>query len=57
MKVLHILRTEPEETVEKFTHHLAEEHEMSVVALYEDAQDWGGLVDDIFAYDKVICWW
>jgi len=57
MKVLHILRTEPEETVEKFTHHLAEEHEMSVVALDEDAQDGGGLVDDIFAYDKVICWW
>ena len=57
MKVLHILKTEPEESVEKFTNFLATQHETSVVALYEDTTDWEALVDDIFTYDKVICWW
>ena len=57
MKVLHILKTEPDESVEKFTNFLATQNETSVVALYENTTDWEALVDDIFAYDKVICWW
>lgn len=57
MKVLHILKSEPDESVERFTHLLGTEHETSVVALYEKAPDWEALVEDIFEHDKVICWW
>ncbi len=57
MKVLNILRSEPDETVEKLTEELSSVNEASVAVLYEDDVDWSALVDDIFAYDKVICWW
>jgi len=57
MKVLHILKSEPEESVEKFTNFQATHHETSVVVLYESATNWDALVDDIFEHDKVICWW
>ncbi len=43
--------------MEKFTNFLATRHETSVVVLYETETDWDALVDDIFAHDKVICWW
>lgn len=57
MKVLHILRSEPCEPVEKFTRSLSTRNETSVVALYENQTDWYALVAEIFAHDKVICWW
>ena len=57
MKVLHILRTEPDETVEKLCGLIARESETSVTALYQGKVDWVKLVDDIFSHDKVICWW
>jgi len=57
MKVLHILKSEPDESVEKFTHALGSHHETSVVVLYGKTPDWEALVDDIFEHDKVICWW
>lgn len=57
MKVLHILRSEPDETVEKLTRALARKTEASVIALYDGKVDWFSLVGYIFTYDKVICWW
>ena len=57
MRVLHILKTRPDETVEKLIHFLSETEETTVQPLFEDNVDWFRLVDDIFANDKVICWW
>ena len=57
MKILHILRSEPDETVEKFTAVMSMDNTSSVVMLYEDPVDWVALVDKIFENDKVICWW
>jgi len=57
MKVLHILRSEPDETVEKLTRALSRKNEASVIGLYDEKVDWFSLVDYIFTYDKVICWW
>ena len=57
MKVLHILKSEPDETVEKFTESLSMDNTASVVMLYETSVDWPALVDKIFENDKVICWW
>jgi hypothetical protein len=57
VKILHILRSEPDETVEKLTVAMSTENTASVVMLYEDPVDWPALVDKIFENDKVICWW
>ena len=57
MKKLHILRTEPKEIVEKLIEALSDEEGVSVEALYQENVNWSRLVDDIFEYDKIICWW
>ena len=57
MKVLHILKSEPDETVEKLVEAVSTENQSSITMLYGDHVDWEGLVDDIFLHDKVICWW
>ena len=57
VKILHILRSEPDETVEKFTVSMNMDNTASVVMLYDDPVDWPALVDKIFENDKVICWW
>ena len=57
MQTLHILRSEPDETVEKLTVVISMEDTTSVVMLYEDSVNWSALVDEIFENDRVICWW
>jgi hypothetical protein len=57
MKVLHILRTEPDDSVEIFMEAFSAEDVVNITALYKDGVDWSRLVDDIFSHDKVICWW
>ncbi len=57
MKVLHILRTEPDESVKKFIEIISAKKESKVTPLYNGDVDWSGLADDILAYDKVITWW
>ena len=56
MKVLHILKSEPDESIEVFMEAFSEE-EVSTVSIYDGEVDWSALVDDIFSHDKVICWW
>lgn len=56
-KVLHILKSEPDDTVEKLCEETSATHTASVIPLYEGQVNWPGLVDDIFSHDKVICWW
>jgi hypothetical protein len=57
MRILHILRSNPDETVEKLIDYLTEKDEATVQPLFQGDVDWSRLVDDIFAHDKVICWW
>ena len=61
-KILHILKSEPDETVARVIEAQSVDEEVAVVSLYRDeitghAVDWSRLVEDIFAYDRVICWW
>ena len=56
MKVLHIVKSEPDETVEQFQA-VFTDHEVTTVRLFDGDIDWEQLVDEIFAHDKVICWW
>jgi hypothetical protein len=59
MKILHILRTRPDVTVEKLIQGATNEDRSKVTALYEfqDERDWSKLVDEIFSNDKIISWW
>ena len=57
MRILHLLRTEPSITVERLIDCFYDEEECAVETLYREDVDWNRLVDDIFSYDKVICWW
>ena len=59
MKILHILRTRPDFTVEKLMQGATNGDRSKVTSLYEfqDEQDWSKLVDEIFDNDKVISWW
>jgi hypothetical protein len=57
MKILYVLKSEPDSIVKKLMDHISKEEEFKSTALYKENVDWSQLVDDIFAYDKVICWW
>lgn len=57
MKILYILRTRPDVTVEKFMQTVTNGDRADVTALYQENMDWSKLVDDIFEHDKVISWW
>jgi uncharacterized membrane protein YvbJ len=57
MKILYILRSQPDVTVEKFMQAVTNGDQADVAALYQQNMDWSRLVDDIFEHDKVISWW
>ncbi|MCF8036836.1 MAG: hypothetical protein K9K62_08185 [Desulfobacteraceae bacterium] len=58
MKILHILRSEPDETVERLIGNMSDkDDETTVKSLYKKEIDWQRLVDDIFSHEKIICWW
>jgi len=56
MKVLHILKSEPDETVAGFLEAFSDQ-EVTTVRLYDGDVDWETLVEEIFSHDKIICWW
>ena len=58
MKVLHLLRSEPDETVERLISAMTDDADKTTVQpLFKGDVDWSRLVDEIFANDKVISWW
>jgi hypothetical protein len=62
MQILHILRSEPDDIVEKWVEQISGSDWVTVTSLYRDdvsqvPVDWHRLVEDIFSHDRVICWW
>jgi hypothetical protein len=57
MKILHILRTEPDETVKEMVALTTNGDQSKTAELFKGDIDWSQLVDDIFSHDKIICWW
>lgn len=57
MKILEILKSSPDENVNKIIDVHKQDHDVKVVELYSGEPDYPALVDDIFSHDKVICWW
>ena len=56
MKVLHILKSEPDETITTMMEAHASD-DVTTIAVYDEDVDWAALVDELYTHDKVICWW
>ena len=56
-KVLNIVRSAPDDFVKKLIETFSGNNGNKVIALYEGDVNWSGLVDEIFSYDQIICWW
>lgn len=56
MKLLNIVKTEPNETTKLLMDGLSQDKEVTRWNLYENA-DYDKLVAEIFAHDEVISWW
>jgi hypothetical protein len=57
MKILHILRSEPDDKVKTFIEKLSSDTEYKETHLYKENTDYDELIKDIFDYDKIISWW
>ena len=57
MKLLHILKSEPDERARTLMDILSEGEEATEFILYEEAADYEKLIDMIFEHEKVITWW
>jgi hypothetical protein len=57
MKILHIQRSKPDETVRTLIRETSKGNDAMEVALFVEAVDYHRLVDEIFASDRVISWW
>ena len=57
MKILHILRSEPDDLVRQLIQGMSQAASHTEVHLHRGQVDYTQLVKDIFQSDKVICWW
>jgi len=57
MRVLHIFRSEPDETVRQMVEIVTNGDDAKQTPLFGSDVDWSQLVDDILSHDKVISWW
>ncbi len=57
MRILHIYKTEPDETTKTLVKILSEGEDVTEFDLFKDNIDYGKLLDLIFEHDKVVTWW
>jgi hypothetical protein len=57
MKILHILRSKPDEVVKNLIKFSSEGNEAQQFELYKEDVDYDTLIDLVFEHDKIICWW
>ena len=57
MKLLHILKSEPDSNTNTLMDILSAGEEAQSFALYEDNPDYEKLIDMVFENDKVVSWW
>lgn len=55
MKILHILKTEPEDSVKKIIEEHKKGHDVDVLSL-TDCKDYSMIIDSIEKADKVMVW-
>ena len=56
MKILHILRSEPDEMVRRLINELSTEEKNTEIQLYQENVNYEQLVKHIFESDRAICW-
>ena len=61
-KILHLLRSIPDDTVADLIQVMSGTEGATVVSLYPDdvantPVDWSRLIEDIMAHETIICWW
>lgn len=57
MKILHILRSKPDEITRGFIREIFEDAQNVEIPLYEDNINYDELIAEIFSSDRVISWW
>ena len=57
MKLLHILKSEPDEKTKILMDILSEKEEATVYRLYGEGVDYEKLIALVFEHEKVISWW
>jgi hypothetical protein len=57
MKLLHILKSEPDGDTKRLIEDLSAEEDSEFFSLYEGEVDYNKLLDLIFERDRVISWW
>jgi len=57
MKVLHVLKSEPDEILQKLMEPVSEGNEVQQFELYDGDVDYDKLIELVFDHDKIICWW
>lgn len=56
MKILHILKKEPDESTKKIIEAQSKNNEVKIVELYKGGINYGELLNLIFEYDRIACW-
>ncbi len=57
MKILHVLKSEPDGVIKRLIEPTAEGNEVDHFGLYQGDVDYDELVKQVFVHDKVVCWW
>jgi len=57
MKLLHILKSAPDEQTKTLMGIVSQGEESTEFGLYDESTDYGKLIDLIFEHEKVITWW
>lgn len=57
MKILHVLKSEPDAVIKKVMEPLSKGNEAREFEMYQGDVDYDKLVELVFDHDKVICWW
>ena len=56
MKILHIVKTQPDASTKKIIETHKAGNEVKIVELNKSGVSYDKLIADVFAYDKVFCW-
>ena len=57
MKLLHVLKSEPDEVIKKLMNASSEGNDVQQFELFAKDVDYDNLVELVFENDKVISWW
>jgi hypothetical protein len=57
VKILHLIKSRPDDITNKLVELISQGEEAAVFRLYEQGADYGALLDLVFSHDRVISWW